>query len=452
MTREVILVGGVCLLCIAWVARKKRLPERRAQVVAARAQVARALRPRTPEDCPECQAASQGAEEGNTVRPVVRPWSEVKSRRGRKKGLDTAGHACWNRACVYYGITDAKVHALTGYGGHGRSDRIQDLWCAACKMKVTERRGTALYRLKTSAQRVGEVLTALAEGLDVSAAVRVFQHGEGTIRRWLTRAGLHAEQVQAHFFHGLSLGHVQLDELKTKVRQSSDEVWVWLGVEAHTKLIPVIQVGPRTQDVAYAVVHALVMVLAPGCIPVFTSDGLDLYFYALTAHFGAWRDQLGERTRHWEVSAELMYGQLKKVYRRRKLERTEHRMRCGTLEALKERLKGLGGSGVLNTAFVERVNLTVRQSVSELIRRTWGVAQTLDGLTLHLEWWRGYYHFVRPHESLRVKLGAPVERGGRRISQRYRQRTPAMAAGITHHRWSVGELLGYPVPPQAVCA
>ena len=107
---------------------------------------------------------------------------------------------------------------------------------------------------------------------------------------------------------------------------------------------------------------------------------------------------------------------------------------------------------MLNTAFVERVNLTVRQGVSALIRRTWGVAQTVDGLELHLERWRGYYHYVRPHESLRVKLGEPVERGGRRNPQRYRRQTPAMAAGITNHRWSVVELLGYPVPPQAVCA
>jgi len=149
MTREVILVGVVCLLCIAWVARKKRLQERRAQVVAAKAQVARALQPRTPEDCPECQEASQGAEEGNTVRPVVRPWSEVKSRRGRKREIDTEGHAGWNQTCVYYGITDAQVHALTGYGGHGRSDRIQDLWCAACQTKATERRGTAVSNSST---------------------------------------------------------------------------------------------------------------------------------------------------------------------------------------------------------------------------------------------------------------------------------------------------------------
>jgi hypothetical protein len=112
------------------------------------------------------------------------------------------------------------------------------------------------------------------------------------------------------------------------------------------------------------------------------------------------------------------------------------------LEKLKERLKGLGLSGKLNTAFVERVNLTIRQSVAFLIRRTWGMAQTELGLEEHLQWWRGYYHFVRVHEGLREELARPVARKGRQQARRYRARTPAMAAGITGHRWSAQEFCG----------
>ena len=78
---------------------------------------------------------------------------------------------------------------------------------------------------------------------------------------------------------------------------------------------------------------------------------------------------------------------------------------------------------------MERVNLTVRQSVAALTRRTWATAQTAAGLQRQLDWWRAYYHFVRPHLSLR--------HGGR-------ARTPAMAAGLTTHRWTVAEFLGYP--------
>jgi transposase InsO family protein len=84
--------------------------------------------------------------------------------------------------------------------------------------------------------------------------------------------------------------------------------------------------------------------------------------------------------------------------------RVTHVLRCGTRAALLSDLRRLGLSGKLNTAFVERVNLTLRQSVAALIRRTWSTMQDAPQLLLHLEWWRAYYHFVRPHESLRVRI------------------------------------------------
>jgi transposase InsO family protein len=152
------------------------------------------------------------------------------------------------------------------------------------------------------------------------------------------------------------------------------------------------------------------------------------------------------------VAAGLLYGQVQKTYRRRKLVRVIHVMRCGTRAALQAALLGLGLSGRLNTAFVERVNLTVRQSVAALIRRTWSTVQAAPQLLLHLEWWRAYYHFVRPHASLQVALGQPLARGGKRIPQRYRQRTPAMAAGLTGRRWTVQELLSIPLAPEPVGA
>ncbi len=74
--------------------------------------------------------------------------------------------------------------------------------------------------------------------------------------------------------------------------------------------------------------------------------------------------------------------------------------------------------------------------------------QELPQLLAHLEWWRAYYHVARPHASLRVALAQPRERGGRRVPQRYRQRTPAMAAGLTSRRWTVRELLALPLPSE----
>ena len=151
--------------------------------------------------------------------------------------------------------------------------------------------------------------------------------------------------------------------------------------------------------------------------------------------------------RRWQVAASLIYGQVKKSYRRRKLVRVTRVMRLGTQADLTVALQGIGLSGRLNTAFIERVNLTVRHGVSALARRTWATAQQAPQLLAHLQWWRAYYHFVRPHASLRIALVQPRERGGKLSVQRYRQRTPAMAAGRTHRRWTAREVLSYPLPP-----
>ncbi len=175
-----------------------------------------------------------------------------------------------------------------------------------------------------------------------------------------------------------------------------------------------------------------------------------MYFYALTAPIldsGSPSVAEGGRYESRQVAAGLTYGQVKKSYRRRKLVRVTHVMRLGTQADLKIALRGVGFSGRLNTAFIERVNLTVRHGVAALARRTWATAKPALQLLAHLEWWRAYYHFVRPHASLRVALVQPRERGGKLLAQCYRQRTEALAAGRTNRRWTARDVLCYPLPP-----
>lgn len=155
----------------------------------------------------------------------------------------------------------------------------------------------------------------------------------------------------------------------------------------------------------------------------------------------------GRRT-EWQVAPALRYGQLPKCYRRRRLVRVRYRMLCGTRRRrrLSQALQTGGLSGRLSTAFVERLKLTVRQGqgVAALTRRTWATAQRGPGVLAQVTWWRGYYHVVRPHHSLRGALARPRDRGGGRQPQRYRARTPAMAAGVTTQCWTVVDLLSQP--------
>jgi transposase-like protein/IS1 family transposase len=419
------------------------------RTVALRTTVQRLLKPRSPRDCPACCLASTLSSVVEPALTPVRPWREVKSRRGAPKRVNTQGFACSNRKCPYSGITNADIHALVGDGTHGHAEQIQTFRCQACHTTFTARRHTPLYRLKTPSHQIAVVLTALAEGLDPSAAERIFGYQQTTIATWLSRAGLHAQTLHERSFCNLWLPHVQLDELRTRLRSYKQVLWPWLAIDPCTKLLPVLHLGPRTQNMAHKVIHSLRQLLAPGCLPLFTSDGLNLYFYALTAHFGQWLEVScrGRKVRQWQVAAGLIYGQVKKSYRRRKLERVTHVMRLGTSTTLKVALQGMGFSGRLNTAFIERVNLTIRHGVAALARRTWATAQQAPQLLAHLEWWRAYYHFVRPHASLRIALVQPRERGGKLMAQRYQQCTPAMAAGRTNRQWTVREVLSYPLPP-----
>ncbi len=442
----VCLLLSLTLLCrLCWLHRQPS----HSKPGAVHTSVQRLLKPRTPLDCPACRLSCDNSTGMGLAPAPVRPWREVKSRRGAPKRVNTDGFACPNRTCLYFGIADARVHALVGDGTHGRAERIQTFRCQACHTTFTSRRDTPLYRLKTPSHKVAVVLSALAEGLDPSAAERVFGYQQATITSWLSRAGEHAHTLHEYFFCHLHLPHLQLDELRTRLRCAKEVLWLWLVIDPTTKLLPVLHLGPRTQDAAHSVIHSLRHTLDPGCLPLFTSDGLNIYFYALTAHFGDWLHvrHRGRNVRQWQVAAGLIYGQVKKSYRRRKLVRVTHVMRLGTGAALKACLQGMGFSGRLNTAFIERVNLAVRHGVSALARRTWATAQQAPHLRAHLEWWRAYYHFVRPNASLRVALIQPRERGGRLLAQRYRQRTPAMAAGRTHRRWSTREVLCFPLPP-----
>jgi IS1 family transposase len=403
----------------------------------------RMLKVKTEDDCPYCHTGYQ-----LTITPsgtALTPYSETKSKRGRKKKICTHNYFCSNPDCYYYLVTDERIHALIGYGSHGKYECIPDLFCQACESKFTIRKHTLLYRLKTLSKTIFMAMSLLVLGIDSSALQEALGIQESTLRTWLTRSGAQSRKLHERFFKDLALAHIQLDELWAKLKEKEQAIWVWTVCEAKTKIIPVIQLGARTQDMAYSVVHELKSRLKEGCVPVFSSDGLKHYFYGLTAHFGEWVVVEGEKKLVWLLASLFQYGQVIKQQRGFRLVGVEHRMLWGNAEEYRSRLKSNGLSGNINTSFVERANLTIRQSVSKLTRRTWGPAHLTSELEDHLYWWLAYYHFARPHESLRVTLPEPILRKGKQRPRLYKKMTPAMAAGLTSRRWSVKELISYPL-------
>jgi hypothetical protein len=150
----------------------------------------------------------------------------------------------------------------------------------------------------------------------------------------------------------------------------------------------VIDVGTRTVEMAQRVVHQVVQVLAPGCVPLFVTDGLKEYGTALLAHFGSWhqperRQATGPLPKpRWMPLPALLYAQVVKSYRRRRLVGVKHRVVFGTWQRVAHVLSACGWK--INTAFVERLNLDIRQRVAAVGRRVNTLCQGADGLQQQL--------------------------------------------------------------------
>ena len=158
------------------------------------------------------------------------------------------------------------------------------------------------------------------------------------------------------------------------------------------------------------------------------------------------RQDKGPRPKpRWVPLPALLYAQVVKSYRRQRIVGVKHRVVFGTQLAIEQILARCGWT--INTAFVERLNLDLRQCVAATGRRVNTLCQGEAGLRDQLVLFQVYHNFVLPHASLRQALAEPIPTNGSGSVQLWRPCTPAMAAGLTDHVWSLKEVLCYWVPP-----
>jgi len=307
---------------------------------------------------------------------------------------------------------------------------------------------------------------ALAEGLGIRAVARGFEVDPNTVLQWLVEVADHAVAFSQYVLHDVRVTQVQLDELFTLLsavktgevseaeaveRLSRSPHWVWAAIDPVTKLLLTVDVGDRTLAMAQRVVHQVVQVLAPACVPLFLTDGFKAYATALLAHFGQWvqlprRQATGPAPKpRWMPRPGLLYAQVIKTVRRRRLVRVSHRVVFGTLEAVEQGLAACGWQ--INTAFIERVNLTIRQHVAAVGRRVMTLCKGEEGLHQQLALYHVYYNFCLPHASLRLPLPQSAPTYGNGSATRWQPQTPAMATGLTDHGWTLREVLLFRVPP-----
>jgi transposase-like protein len=153
-------------------------------------------------------------------------------------------------------------------------------------------------------ERIVHVLACLAEGLGMRAPARVFAVDPHTVLQWLVEAAEQLQALTSSFLCDVHIKQWQLDELYAVLREvkagdlSDDEAlkrlersrrWVWTAIDPESKLLLAIAAGARTLEMAQCVVHQVVRVLAPDCVPLVLTAGLKEYGTALLTHFGSWR-------------------------------------------------------------------------------------------------------------------------------------------------------------------
>jgi IS1 family transposase len=259
-----------------------------------------------------------------------------------------------------------------------------------------------------SAEDIMHGIALLCEGVSPRKVARVYKVDKDTVLSWLTEAAVHSEAVLGYMLHDLHLSEVQMDELHALLSEMRGEegergrCWVWAAIDPISKLILALEVGDRSLEMAQRLVHGVVSVLAPGVVPLFVTDQLAAYAKALLTHpsassgqaFGCWAEKTSERSgrvlRRWVPDERLRYAQVRKRRARRKIVAVSTRVVYGTSEAVRGTLQALGQK--INTAFIERVNRTLRAHVPGLGRREEGLAKTEPGLRQRGMLVIGYYN------------------------------------------------------------
>jgi len=346
--------------------------------------------------------------------------------------LDPQTQFCHNPACP-----------ARGEAGHGHirihSRKDQRYQCKRCRQTFAATRATPAYRLHTDLALVAIVLSLLTHGCPLPAIVAAYGLDERTVASWLARAGQHAQAVHAHLVQQgqLDLRHVQADEIWVKC--VGRKVWMALALAVPTRLWLGGEVSP-TRDKAF-ITRLIQRVRA--CAVVTTLlicvDGLRSYVTAVRAVFR--RPVHTGRCGRPRLVAEagVLLGQMIKHTVQRRLVAMEQRIVQGTPGAIQRVLAETGTGTGINTAYIERLNATFRGALAPLARRSRRLLHSPGQLRAAM-WLVGtMYNFCWEHRALR-QIG--LVNGQLRVCGQ----TPAMAAGLTDHCWTMAEFLRYAVP------
>jgi transposase-like protein len=306
--------------------------------------------------------------------------------------------------------------------------------CHACKTTFAATTGSPLFGLKTPQWVVLIVLTLLAYGCPVPAIVAAFGVDERSVAAWLKKAGAHAKAVQEEVVCNgqVDLGQVQGDELY--VKHQAGTVWMAMAMSVFSRLWLWGAVAPQRNTALITQVVQQVRAAARRELPIlWATDGFTAWASAILTVF---RDPqpTGKPGRPpLVVWADLHIIQVIKSYTKRRVRAVKRILVYGSQHAAEAMVHATQvGLGVFNTAYIERLNGTFRTWITALTRRSRTPARDVAQIEASMFWTGVVYNFCRIHRSLDA--------------------SPAMAADLTDHVWSIHELLHYQTASKRVHA
>ena len=258
-------------------------------------------------------------------------------------------------------------------------------------------------------RRFDRVAALSVEGVNKSAIARLEGLSWNTVARWLELAAAIARRFNTKHLRGHELVELQLDEMNTFLQSRKQQTWVFASIDVWSRLWPATLVGSRTYRNTRRFVREIADVRRGGGCPLITTDGFKFYAPAIRHVFGL----------------ECVLAQVIKKIRRNRVVRVGTKLIVGSEWRLANALAESEDSTKLNTSFIERLNLTIRQGSAYLRRRSPCHARKKRTLDDHLELFRAFYNFVRPHGALR--FGKVT-------------RTPAMQAGLAKTQFSFRDI------------
>jgi transposase-like protein len=350
--------------------------------------------------------------------------------------MDATQVLCPNVACVARG--------QVGQGNivsHGK--KRSRYRCKSCGKTFSADAGTMFEGLRKPKALIVTVVTLLAYGCPIQAIVQAFGLDERTVASWRDRAGTHCQQVhQAVVQQGqLNLVHVQADEIRVKGCKMI--AWMGLAMMVSTRLW-LGGVVSLTRDRKLA--DQLLTQVRSCCQPLrellVCIDGWNAYPGSIRRAFREKVKETAGRGRAClRVWPQVCIGVVIKRTEKKRVVEITRKMVQGTLEQAQTLLAASQGGIVLNTAFIERLNGTIRQRLASLTRKCRHAARRLTALESGM-WLLGCtYNFCWPHHELSRREACAQGKQGEVLL------TPAMASGLTDHIWSIWELLSYRVAP-----